>query len=72
MKRFIGFASLVALLFVVSGYAQTCNTVTNSDDSVFQTKAQELTQDKVSRLDKLQALHTFVRDEIAQARTQYG
>ena len=71
MKRIVGFASLIVLIFVLSASAQSAAPAVG-DDAAFLAKAQELTKDKVSRLDKLQALQTFVRDEIAQAKTQYG
>jgi hypothetical protein len=52
--------------------AQTCGVATNAEDSAIASTAQELVKDKPTRLDKLTALHAFVRDEIAQAKTQYG
>jgi len=45
---------------------------TNVEDQVFTTKATELTSSLTGRVDKIIALHAFVRDEIAQAKTQYG
>jgi len=45
---------------------------TNASDSVFAAKAKELTTGKASRMARLTALHTFVRDGVAQCQTQYG
>ncbi|MEI6970626.1 MAG: hypothetical protein WCL44_03835 [bacterium] len=72
MKRFILPAMLLFMLCAVTARAQSCDSNTNSDDKVFVTKAQELTQGKNTRLEKLQAIHSFVRTEISQAKTEFG
>lgn len=72
MKRIFGFAALLVLMTALSSYAQSNAAPAAVPPDEFATKAQELTKDKTDRLDRLQALHTFVRDSIAQAKTQYG
>ena len=70
MKLSVHLALLAILLVALYGYTQSSST--NSDNGVFSTKALELTKEKTDRIDKLQAIHTFVRDSIGQAKTQYG
>ena len=72
MKRLVGFASLIVLLLALSAHAQCAPDAASPDDGIFLTKAQELTQGKETRLDKLLAIHAFVCNEVAQAKTQYG
>jgi len=55
----------------VTGFAFG-QTATNDVNAVFATKATELTSALTGRVDKIIALQGFVRDEIAQAQTQYG
>ena len=43
-----------------------------NDAALFAAKAKELAAGKNTRVDKIIALQAFVRDEIAQAKTQYG
>jgi hypothetical protein len=71
MKNFkIALTVLVCGMVIASiGNAQTA---TNDDGKIFADKAKELTQGKNTRIEKLIAIHSFVRDDIAQAKTQFG
>ncbi len=42
------------------------------DDSAIAAKAAEITKDKTQRIEKDLAVYSFVKDQIAQAPTQYG
>jgi hypothetical protein len=42
------------------------------EQEAFAKKAQELTQDKTSRMDKLSVIHAFTRDEIREVQTSYS
>ena len=72
MKKALGVVAALLAVWCLSACAQTCDVATNAEDSLIAAKAQELAKDKPARLNKITALHTFVRDEIAQAKTQYG
>lgn len=43
-----------------------------NDDAVFQAKANELVAGKTARLDRIMALHAFVRDFIRQVETKFS
>ena len=62
-------ALLTAFLLVApgAGAAEPGDT-----DAVFDAKANELVAGKSSRLEKITAIHIFVRDSIRQVETQYG
>ena len=45
---------------------------TEEKDTPFAVKARELTAGKESRVEKVMALHAFVRDRIEQVETRYG
>ena len=70
MRKVVGFAG-VLLLFAALAGAQEQAAVTN-EAAVFKAKADELIKGKPARIEKLAAIQAFVRDEIAQAPTQYG
>jgi hypothetical protein len=72
MKPILAVAALMISLCGGPVFAQSCDPADGSDTNAIAVKAQELTKDKSARIDKLMALHTFVRDEVALARTQYG
>ena len=72
MKQLLWIVSIFVLLWMMPVRAQQCDVVTNAEDSIIAQKAQELVKDKPTRFEKLAALHAFVRDEIGQAKTQYG
>jgi len=72
MRKILFLAMLTVLLFAFSGYAQTAPATAAAQPPAFQVKADELIKDKATRLEKIQAIHAFVRDQIDQAPTQYG
>ena len=69
MKKWTSMFLLVFLL--VAGFA-SAQTASNAENQVFLAKAAELTSGLTGRVDKVIAVHAFVRDTIAQATTQYG
>ena len=70
----IGLALLVCwlTLFLFSPATPAAENAATNDAVLFAAKARELTAGKDTRIDKIIALQAFVRDEIAQAKTQYG
>lgn len=42
------------------------------DAELFKTQAAKLTEDKKTRMDKINAIFAFVRDEVKQVPTKYG
>jgi|GEM_PF-3928021 len=73
MKKIIPILSLIIVLAVSRVFAaDSCGEAATGDDKAIATKAKELVTGKNTRLEKISALHSFVRDEIGQAKTQYG
>ena len=74
MRRLTAIISLMLMVAFSRGMAADagCATPEAGDDKAFDTKAKELLTGKNTRLEKISALHSFVRDEIGQAKTQYG
>ncbi len=62
MQRLIYLSVIVSLLVLPIGLFA----------DVFATKAQELTSERETRIDKLIAVHAFVRDEIRQIKTSFS
>jgi hypothetical protein len=65
-------ALTVLICGIVIASIGSAQTATNGDDKAFTDKAKELTQGKDTRIEKLIAVHAFVRDEISQTKTQFG
>jgi len=53
-------------------YVTFCDEAQSGAPDVFATAAAKITDTKTDRLDKIMALHAFVRDNVAETRTQYG
>jgi hypothetical protein len=71
MRNIFGLVVGTALLWgCAAGAMEDCEEVESGSNIV--AKAQQLVTGKTTRLQKLTALQTFVRDDIAEARTQYG
>lgn len=70
MKRliFVSIVCVLALLFT----GRICFAQEKETDDQINQKAAELTKDKSSKSDKIISLYSFVRDEIALVKTQYG
>jgi hypothetical protein len=65
---------LVLMMALSNGLAATpsCATPQTADEKAVQAKAHELMVGKTARLDKILTLQIFVRDEIGQAKTEFG
>lgn len=64
---------LLSAAAVVVGFGICADSASKEEDpAVFAAKAKELTTGKTSRLEKIAALHAFVRDQIAEVPTNYG
>jgi len=72
MKKIISILSI--LLFLTISHVSQAVSAEDlaSGDKAMGDKATELVIGKNSRLEKISAIHSFVRDEIGQAKTQYG
>ncbi len=57
--------AMTALIFLISARAE-------EKSADFAKKSSELTSSLTTRADKVNAVFNFVRDEIAQIKTQYG
>ncbi len=68
---FAGKPVWVALILLLAGWVYGAGGSDSVDQAVRQ-RALELVAGKTTRFDKLVALQLFVRDEIAQANTEYG
>ncbi|MDD4868926.1 MAG: hypothetical protein PHR77_00090 [Kiritimatiellae bacterium] len=73
MKKIIPIISLI-LLFAISNVfaAEACGGAGTADDQLIASKAKELVKDKTTRIEKISALHSFVRDEINQIEAKYA
>jgi hypothetical protein len=74
VKKYVVIVSLILMVALSRCFAADASSDSpqSSDDKVVDAKANELLAGKTTRLDKISALHTFARDEIGQAKTQYG
>ena len=52
--------------------ADACGNTATNDDQLITAQAQELVKGKTTRLEKVSAIHSYVRDQIGQSKTQYG
>ncbi len=74
MKRIVPVISLILIMAVSRCFAAevVVDAKPAAEDKAVEAKATELLTGKTTRLDKITVLHSFVRDEIDQAKTQYG
>lgn len=73
MKKIFMILSLAVFLMSARVFAaDSCGTAAKADDNPIETRAKELVAGKNTRLEKISAIYSFVRNEIGQAKTQYG
>lgn len=72
MKKIISI--LLILVFLAASHVSQVMSAENvsADDKAIGDKATELVTGKNLRLEKISVIHSFVRDEIGQAKTQFG
>ncbi|MDD4868924.1 MAG: hypothetical protein PHR77_00080 [Kiritimatiellae bacterium] len=70
MKKIVQIVFLVLTIALLRGFAG--DTYDTGDDTGINSKSKELVAGKNTRLEKISAVYSFVRDEISQIDNQYG